>query len=60
MQIDGFEAGLMRELVTRDDTGQVVRKAGVMAVVLAGGRVAPGDEVGVELPEGEYEALQPV
>ena len=60
VQIDGLEAGLMRELVTRDDTGQVVRKAGVMAVVLAGGRVAPGDSVGVELPEGEHEALQPV
>lgn len=60
VQIDGLEAGLMRELVTRDDEGQVVRKAGVMAVVLAGGRVAPGDSVGVELPEGEHEALQPV
>jgi len=60
VQIDGFEAGLMRELVTRDGTGQVVRKAGVMAVVLAGGRVAPDDEVVVELPDGEHEALQPV
>ncbi|MBF4580315.1 MOSC domain-containing protein [Frigoribacterium sp. VKM Ac-2530] len=60
VQIDGLEAGLMRELVTRDDEGQVVRKAGVMAVVLVGGRVAPGDRVGVELPEGEHGALQPV
>ena len=60
VQIDGFEAGLMRELVTRDGTGQVVRKAGVMAVVLAGGRVAPDDGVVVELPDGEHEALQPV
>jgi MOSC domain-containing protein YiiM len=60
VQIDGLEAGLMRELVTRDDDGRVVRKAGVMAVVLVGGRVAPGDEVDVELPDGEHEALQPV
>jgi MOSC domain-containing protein YiiM len=60
VQIDGLESGLMRELVSRDDEGQVVRKAGVMAVVLAGGHVAPGDSVGVELPEGEHEALQPV
>jgi len=60
VQIDGFEAGLMRELVSRDDSGQVVRKAGVMAVVLVGGRVAPGDGVDVELPDGEHEALQPV
>jgi len=60
VQIDGLEAGLMRRLVTRDDDGQVVRKAGVMAVVLAGGRVAPDDEVVVELPRGAHEALQPV
>jgi MOSC domain-containing protein YiiM len=60
VQIDGLEAGLMRQLVTRDDDGQVVRKAGVMAVVLAGGRVAPDDEVVVELPQGAHEALQPV
>ena len=60
VQIDGLGSGLMRELVTRDDDGRVVRRAGVMAVVLVGGRVAPGDEVGVELPEGEHEALQPV
>jgi MOSC domain-containing protein YiiM len=60
VQIDGLEAGLMRRLVARDDDGRVVRKAGVMAVVLAGGRVAPGDEIAIELPEGEHEALQPV
>jgi MOSC domain-containing protein YiiM len=60
VQIDGLEAGLMRQLVTRDDDGQVVRKAGVMAVVLAGGRVAPDDEVVVEMPQGVHEALQPV
>ena len=60
VQIDGLEAGLMRQLVTRDDDDQVVRKAGVMAVVLAGGRVAPDDEVVVELPQGAHEALQPV
>jgi len=60
VQIDGLGSGLMRELVTRDDEGQVVRRAGVMGVVLVGGRVAPDDEVVVELPEGEHEALQPV
>ncbi|WP_209561598.1 MOSC domain-containing protein [Frigoribacterium sp. PvP032] len=60
VQIDGLEAGLMRELVAKADDGRVVRKAGVMAVVRVGGRVAPGDEIGVELPEGEHEALQPV
>jgi MOSC domain-containing protein YiiM len=60
VQIDGLESGLMRELVVRDDDGRVVRKAGVMAVVLVGGRVAADDEIVVELPDGTHEALQPV
>jgi len=59
-QIDGVEAGLMKRLVGRGADGEVVRLAGVMGVVLAGGRVAPGDEVVVELPDGERSALGPV
>jgi len=59
-QIDGLGQGLMRELVSRDDDGEVVRKAGVMAVVLVGGRVAAGDPVVVELPAGPHEGLGPV
>lgn len=49
-QINEFQPGLMGALLGRDADGGVVRKAGVMAVVLAGGDVRPGDEVAVELP----------
>src|SRR4051794_31600970 len=36
-QINGFEPGLLREVLGRAEDGSIVRKGGVMAVVVAGG-----------------------
>ncbi|MEV8213278.1 MOSC domain-containing protein [Leifsonia sp. NPDC077715] len=60
VQIDRFRPGLLKEVVGTDAAGEVVRKAGVMAVVLAGGVVKPGDAIEVTLPEEPFEALAPV
>lgn len=60
VQLDGFQHGLMKAVLGRDEHGEVVRKAGVMAVVLSGGVVKPGDEIHVELPAQPHEKLQPV
>ncbi|WP_066583081.1 MOSC domain-containing protein [Cellulomonas timonensis] len=59
-QIDGFQSGLMRLLVGRAADGTIVRKAGVMSIVLVSGIVRPDDVIGVELPLGAHEALAPV
>lgn len=59
-QINGVSEGLMKELVFVDDTGQTVRLAGVMSVVLAGGTVRAGDGIRVIPPAGDHEPLQPV
>lgn len=59
-QINGFEPGLLREVLGRDEDGVVVRKGGVMSVVVTGGVVRTGDRIRVELPIGEQQALQPV
>lgn len=59
-QINGFEPGLLREVLGRDEDGAVVRKGGVMSVVVTGGVVRTGDRVWIELPTGEQQALQPV
>lgn len=59
-QINGFEPGLLREVLGRDEDGAVVRKGGVMSVVVTGGVVRTGDRVRIELPTGEQQALQPV
>lgn len=59
-QIDGLADGLMAATLGRDSAGEVVRKSGVMAVVLAGGEVRPGDPIGVELPAPPHTRLAPV
>jgi len=59
-QIDAFQRGLAAAVRGRDPEGRLVRKAGVMAIVIIGGDVKAGDAIRVELPEGEQCALLPV
>ncbi|MBA2567967.1 MAG: MOSC domain-containing protein [Actinobacteria bacterium] len=59
-QLDGIHEGLMAATLDRDERGELVRRAGVMGVVLAGGEVRPGDSIRVELPEEPHERLEPV
>ena len=60
-QIDGYRAGLQRLLWgPRDMKGKRERRAGVMAVVVAGGEVVPGDRMVVDLPPEPHWALGPV
>ena len=40
----------MDALINRDEHGNLIRKAGIMGVVLTGGEVRPGDHIRVELP----------
>lgn len=60
VQIDNFQHGLMKAVLDRDEAGELVRKAGVMSVVRAGGEVRPGDRIEVELPAQPYQPLRPV
>jgi MOSC domain-containing protein YiiM len=60
LQLDRFAPGLMRAVLGRDHTGDLVRKAGIMSVVLTGGEVRTGDPIAVELPAAPYVALVPV
>jgi MOSC domain-containing protein YiiM len=59
-QLDGFQQGLTAAVLDRDAEGRVVRKAGVMSVVLEGGEVVPGDPIIVELPPEPHLPLAPV
>lgn len=59
-QLDDFQQGLMAAVLSRDEQGELVRKAGVMAIVLAGGEVRPGDQITVELPPEPHLPLRPV
>lgn len=60
VQIDRFRSGLLAKVVGRSDTGAIVRRAGVMSIVVAGGLVRAGDAIVVELPAGPHTTLEPV
>lgn len=59
-QLDRFRAGLMAATLDRDAAGGLVRKAGVMGIVLQSGEVRPGDPIRVEPPQAPFRPLQPV
>ena len=60
IQIDHFQKGLMAATLDKDADGNLVRKAGVMSIVIADGDVRPGDAIRVELPDMPHRPLQPV
>lgn len=60
LQLEGIHSGLMKAVLDRDAEGNLIRKAGIMGVVIDGGEIRPGDPVRVELPVGPRSALQPV
>jgi MOSC domain-containing protein YiiM len=60
VQLDSFQKGLMAATLDKDRDGNLIRKAGVMSVVVIGGEVRPGDAITIELPAGAHRPLQPV
>jgi len=59
-QLETLQPGLMAAVLDRDAKGALVRKAGIMAVVVAGGDVHPGDAIRVDLPAPPHRRLEPV
>jgi MOSC domain-containing protein YiiM len=59
-QLDRFQPGLTAAVLGRDEKGGLVRRSGVMAIVLTGGTVQAGDPIRVELPPGPHRPLEPV
>ncbi len=59
-QLESLQKGLMKAVLDRDASGNLVRKAGVMGVVIASGAVHPQDQISVELPDEPHLPLQPV
>lgn len=56
-QIDGFQKGLMAETLEKQADGSLLRKTGVMSIVIKGGAVRAGDTIDVEMPAEPFEAL---
>jgi MOSC domain-containing protein YiiM len=59
-QLDSVDERLLAQVALKALDGSIVRKAGVMGVVLEGGIVRPGDAIRVDTPAGVAAALEPV
>lgn len=59
-QIEAFQPGLLANVVGKGPDGQIVRKAGVMSIVLVGGEVSAGDAIVIELPSEPHLPLERV
>jgi MOSC domain-containing protein YiiM len=60
VQLEGLQSGLMKAVLGRDANGNLIRMAGIMGVVIAGGVVRAGDQVHVELPPKPHRKLERV
>ncbi len=59
-QLDGLKPGLMAACLDRTSDGELIRKAGVMAVVRKPGSTEPNDPIRVLLPSKPWQPLAPV
>lgn len=60
VQLDAYQPGLTQAVLEKGPNGELIRKAGVMAIVQTSGEVAPGDRIVADLPDGPHEPLAPV
>ena len=59
-QIERFQPGLLAAVLDRGPNNEVVRKAGIMTIVRAGGVVRPGDQIDVDMPPPPHLPLERV
>ena len=59
-QLNGLAPGLMAATLDRDADGELIRKVGVMAVVIVSGEIAIGDAITLESVPLIHEPLGPV
>ena len=59
-QIDSFQKGLLKAVLDKDKQGKLIRKAGVMGVVLEGGLITVGDPIIVKKPDEPHRPLERV
>lgn len=59
-QLNDFRPGLMQATLDYDEAGNLIRKAGIMGVVLVDGDIHAGDPIRIELPSQPHEPLKEV
>ena len=59
-QLNDYRPGLMTAVLGRDEQGNLIRKAGIMGIVLADGEIRAGDAIWAELPPEPHQRLERV
>lgn len=59
-QLNRIQDGLMQETIEKQSDGTLIRKSGVMSIVVTSGDVHQGDSIGVELPPEPHKPMVPV
>lgn len=59
-QLDSIKKGLMKAVLDKDKNGNLIRKSGIMSVVIQGGDIYVGDTIKVKLPPKPHEKLKKV
>ncbi|MDB2438577.1 MOSC domain-containing protein [Hellea sp.] len=59
-QIEDYQKGLLSAVLDKGDDGELIRKSGVMGIVVLGGEVQTGDEIKVSLPNKPHLKLERV
>ncbi len=59
-QLDAFQKGLMKAVLDKDENDNLIRKSGIMGIVLEGGIVTLGAAINVILPEEPHQKLERV
>ena len=59
-QLNDYQEGLTAAVLDHDEHGELIRKAGIMSIVLQGGEIRAGDTIRVELPPMPHRRLERV
>lgn len=59
-QLNNINDQLLKAVLQKNEDGTIVRKAGIMAIVLDGGIIEVGDDITIEFPKKPYQDLIPV
>ncbi len=59
-QLNGLQEGLLNAVLDKDEAGNLIRKAGIMGIVLQSGTLKKGDKIQIQLPSKPYQKLERV
>jgi len=59
-QLDNYQEGLLAAVLDKTSEGELIRKSGVMGIVIKGGDITAGDPIALKLPGKPHHKLERV